>query len=285
MNSYVGISEAEAKHLHELISTLESDGSDSEMEEIDEDFDSSSSSEDEVVDTPGPSKRRRTQDADVPDFTWISDNNFVPLNHTFDHTNSGFHPSQNLTDDNILTYFQCFFTQELAEGQIDTLNLSQEMQTNQDIQGSTIGMKPSGRNKCIRKTMKWYKKVFFHLVDLAVTNSHAMYKVKTGSHMSLADFQLELIRQIIEKFLKEHRSKKYGRPCGDVPIRLVGRHFPKLIPAVPGGKKNLQRICHVCKHTELGPKRRKDTRYTCEECDVALCLIPCFEKYHTVKRF
>lgn len=62
--------------------------------------------------------------------------------------------------------------------------------------------------ECIRKTMKWYKKVFFHLVDLAVTNSHAMYKVKTGSHMSLADFQLELVRQIIEKFLKEHRSKR-----------------------------------------------------------------------------
>ncbi|KAF2899395.1 hypothetical protein ILUMI_06780 [Ignelater luminosus] len=96
MNSCVGISEAEAKHLHELIST--------------------SSSEDKVVDKPGPSKRRKTQDAVVPYFTWMSHNNFVPQNHTFDDTNSGFHPSQNLTAGNILTYFQCFFTQELAKG-------------------------------------------------------------------------------------------------------------------------------------------------------------------------
>ncbi|KAF2889830.1 hypothetical protein ILUMI_16342 [Ignelater luminosus] len=86
--------------------------------------------------------------------------------------------------------------------------------------------------------MKWQKKVFFHLFDLAVTNFHAMYKEKTGSHMSLADFQLELIKQIIEEFLKEHRSKKDGRSSGNVSIRLVGRRFPKLIPAVPGGKNN-----------------------------------------------
>ncbi|KAK9680279.1 Transposase IS4 [Popillia japonica] len=122
--------------------------------------------------------------------------------------------------------------------------------------------------ECIRKTIKWYKKIFFHLLDLAVTNSYAMYNVKTGNRISLADFQLELIRQIIEKIFKDERPRKPGRPSGDVPIRLVGRHFPKLIPAVPGGKQNSQRICHVCKHTELGPKRRKDTsseKVKCQE--------------------
>ncbi|KAK9701406.1 Transposase IS4 [Popillia japonica] len=86
--------------------------------------------------------------------------------------------------------------------------------------------------ECIRKTIKWYKKIFFHLPDLTVTNSHAMYKVKTGNRISLADFQLELIRQIIEKLFKDERPRKPGRPSGDVPIRLVARHFPKLIPAV-----------------------------------------------------
>ncbi|KAF2889831.1 hypothetical protein ILUMI_16343 [Ignelater luminosus] len=54
-------------------------------------------------------------DEDFPHFTWISNNNFVPQNHTFDNTNSGFHPARNLTDDNILTYFQWYFTQELPE--------------------------------------------------------------------------------------------------------------------------------------------------------------------------
>ncbi|KAK9700714.1 Transposase IS4 [Popillia japonica] len=83
--------------------------------------------------------------------------------------------------------------------------------------------------ECIRKTIKWYKKIFFHLLDLAVTNSYAMYNVKTGNRISLADFQLELIRQIIEKIFKDERPRKPGRPSGDVPIRLVGRHFPKLI--------------------------------------------------------
>ncbi|EFA01473.1 PiggyBac transposable element-derived protein 4-like Protein [Tribolium castaneum] len=140
--------------------------------------------------------------------------------------------------------------------------------------------------ECLRKTIKWYKKIFFHLVDLCMINAHAMYKVYTGNRTTLAHFQLEVIRQIVKKYAKIQKTSKKGRPSsGDNPLRLIGRHFPQKIPPVPGGKKTCQRICFVCKHTQRGVSRRRDTSYQCAECDKALCLIPCFEVYHTKQIF
>lgn len=140
--------------------------------------------------------------------------------------------------------------------------------------------------ECIRKSLKWYKKLFFHLVDLAVVNAHAMYKVKTGQHITLASFQLELIRQLIVKYQKEEKQPKGGRPSsGDIPNRLKGRYFPQLVPPVSGEKQNSQRICYVCKHSEIHPKKRRDSRYFCPHCNVGLCIVPCFELFHTLKKF
>jgi hypothetical protein len=35
--------------------------------------------------------------------------------------------------------------------------------------------------ECIRKTIKWYKKLFFHTVNLCLLNAHAFYLTKTGN--------------------------------------------------------------------------------------------------------
>lgn len=130
------------------------------------------------------------------------------------------------------------------------------------------------------------EEIFFHLIDLLLINAHAMYKAKTGKHISLADFQLELTRQLIDKYLQEEKNVKIGRPSAKAaPMRLISRHFPQLVPAVPGGKKNSQRMCVVCKHTEIGTKHRRDSRYQCVQCDVGLCITPCFEIYHSQETF
>ncbi|KAK9685413.1 hypothetical protein QE152_g38028 [Popillia japonica] len=77
--------------------------------------------------------------------------------------------------------------------------------------------------ECVRKSVeKWYKKLFFHLADLAVVYAHAMYKVKTGINISLADFQLERIRQLISTYQTSKIKSKGGRPsAGDIPSRLI----------------------------------------------------------------
>ncbi|RUM31930.1 MAG: hypothetical protein DSY42_02030 [Aquifex sp.] len=50
-------------------------------------------------------------------------------------------------------------------------------------------------------------------------------------------------------------------------------------------KKKVQKACRVCSHTTRRERKRSDTRYYCHECDVALCIEPCFEEYHTMLHF
>ena len=73
-------------------------------------------------------------------------------------------------------------------------------------------------------------------------------------------------------------------------LRLVKRHFPKLIPTT-GKKKTPQRACirFNCQQKKL-PKNnsrkrshnRHDTQYYCPDYNVALCLNNCFKAHHTL---
>lgn len=131
--------------------------------------------------------------------------------------------------------------------------------------------------ECVRKTIKWYKKIFFHLIDLSLLNAYSLYKTVTGNHIPIAQFQIELIRQIIEKYHTDRVTKP--RPSTkDQPSKLIDRHFPAEVPATQSGRL-ARRRCQLCKKNN----KRTDTRYMCIECDVGLCAAPCFKIYHTTK--
>lgn len=136
-----------------------------------------------------------------------------------------------------------------------------------------------------RKSLKWYKKVFQHLLDLTVRNAMILYKLKTDKNIPLEEFRLEIIRQIIAKFHLAKLKPKGGRPSVHAtPLRLTERHFPSIVP--PTEKKtNPTRVCNVCSQTELGQRKRRQSRYMCKECNVGLCVAPCFEVYHTKNKF
>lgn len=83
-----------------------------------------------------------------------------------------------------------------------------------------------------------------------------------------------------------HHLAMPGRHAADNPVRLTGRHFPRTLqPRENMKKKKVQKACHVCSHTTRRQKKRSDTRYYCHECDVALCIEPCFEDYHTLLHY
>lgn len=134
----------------------------------------------------------------------------------------------------------------------------------------------------VRKTIKWYKKVFFHLLDLAVLNSYQLYKTKTGENIPLSVFQLNLVKKIIEKYHTPLARTSGGRRAenAECDLRLTERHFPSHVPPTTY-KTNPSKRCVVCEKQ----KRRKETRYMCAICHAALCIVPCFELYHTKKNF
>ena len=126
--------------------------------------------------------------------------------------------------------------------------------------------------------MKWYKKLFFRLLDMAIYNAYILYKFVHNDTLQLSDFRLRLIKEICTKFAQE--TPVHGRPAINFHKRLVGKHF---ISSIKG--KGKQRRCYVCSNTTTKQKKHKRTRYECKECNVGLCIEPCFQEYHTNQYF
>lgn len=131
-----------------------------------------------------------------------------------------------------------------------------------------------------RKTMKWYKKLFFRLFYIFLVNSQIILNHKRQalqlSPLSLYDF---LHQASLDFSLPAPDRPPTVQPALILPARLTERHFPRLIP--PTQKQRPTRTCIVCRRRNV----RKETRYTCVDCNVCLCIIPCFESYHTQLEF
>lgn len=136
-----------------------------------------------------------------------------------------------------------------------------------------------------RKTLKAYKKVFFHLLHLCEVQAYILYKKNTDRPMLHRKFCAQLIKGLITSVDISNVSVpgKRGRTSLDAEniSRLTGRHFPIPIPPNEGAKRiNPTRKCKVCHKAGV----RKETRYMCSDCNCTpLCVHPCFEKYHCLK--
>lgn len=128
----------------------------------------------------------------------------------------------------------------------------------------------------IRKSVKWYKKYFFHLLDVSIWNAFCLFKMKKNEKYSMREFHLRLLKEIIKKYKKlDQNSSNRNNSTADHPLRLTEPHFPSYCKTVKT-KKTL-RNCVVCAKND----KRRRSRYQCENCDAGLCVVPCFKIYHT----
>lgn len=132
----------------------------------------------------------------------------------------------------------------------------------------------------LRKSLKWYKKLFFRLFYLLLTNAHIIYNYKRQT-VSLPTMTLYQFYQAVCSSLAEGIDFPIPNVTvaeGRFPLRITERHFPGLIP--PTSVNNFPtRRCVLC--TKRGT--RKQTRFYCFPCSVALCVSGCFEQYHTIE--
>ncbi|KAG8313655.1 hypothetical protein J6590_108673 [Homalodisca vitripennis] len=150
-------------------------------------------------------------------------------------------------------------------------------------------------NDSARKSKKWYRKLFFHSIDIVVLNTYNMFVIQQNKKSGFCDFRLNLIRQILET----HHTPREGRLVAAVPrvvpppaatrdqhpLCLTGRHFPRPLPTPEGQTRKTQKRCYVCSHSSSREKKRKDTTFECKECGVPLCIHPCLEHFHTKNKF
>jgi len=127
-----------------------------------------------------------------------------------------------------------------------------------------------------RRTFKHTTKFFFHLLDLTVLNSWILLS-SGGAKYTHRDFRLLLVRNLIEEAGKSQdrpTPRLVGRPSAATTNVLqlescYNKHWP--------AKSSTHLRCHRC--SSRG--QRKHTVYKCARCDVGLCVVPCFEEYHT----
>ncbi|CAH2100874.1 unnamed protein product [Euphydryas editha] len=140
-----------------------------------------------------------------------------------------------------------------------------------------------------RRSKKWWFRLFYFCIDLCIVNSFLLYTTNKRVHNPLFQlhFRLSLARGLINGYTSIKRSlesepqylkkkpkmsnnsqKKIGV---DKEIRLsnVGIHKHEKIET--------WRRCRMCS-TKTNNKRSK---IQCSTCKVALCVVPCFDLFHS----
>ena len=83
------------------------------------------------------------------------------------------------------------------------------------------------------RSLKWWKKIFWHLIDMAVVNSWIIFRTNNpGSSIDTQlKFRIELSRQLVQPLLDLRASPECppalqrGRRPLSVAKRLIGKHF------------------------------------------------------------
>ena len=141
-----------------------------------------------------------------------------------------------------------------------------------------------------RKSFKWWKKLFFHLHTLVMTNAYTLHKkALVNKQMKVIPLK-KFVQSVGDELCKEVRLQNITN--AEPTDRLTGRHFMEKIPPT-NHKENVQRKCKVCSKRAAYEKqhgltvtcKRKESTYQCKTCKVALCVVPCFEIYHTQTDF
>lgn len=133
---------------------------------------------------------------------------------------------------------------------------------------------------------KYYKKIFRYLLNQAVWNAFVVYQKKGGCAKHVG-FRMKLVERLVEVSGECKIAPKPPVRHSENVFRLQERHFPSFVTSAVSKKAYPVRKCVVChsKCMDNGKRVRRESRYECTECNVGLCVVPCFEMYHTRETF
>ena len=95
------------------------------------------------------------------------------------------------------------------------------------------------------RSVKWWKRVFFHLIDTTIVNAYILYSQSTQSSRKLThvNFRIELAKGLFQQAGEEIEALSIDPSLQSVsrseavppPLRMTGRHFPEKVPPTPSG--------------------------------------------------
>ena len=146
-------------------------------------------------------------------------------------------------------------------------------------------------NSILRRSHKWWRKLFIHLLNMVLLNSYILHKKYAQTKMSHENFTLRVISQWLQEGIEICNwtlPPLVSNKC-EGENRLSERHFPSHIPSSLGAKRSKpSRPCFVCAkipRVEGIAVSKKWSSFWCEECKKVLCIEFCFKTYHTVQDY
>lgn len=116
------------------------------------------------------------------------------------------------------------------------------------------------------KQLKWWKTLFIGVLEMTIANAHQIYQFRNRVFpLTQLRFRELLVAQLLETSMRDRQVYALHRERRIV----MGMHELS--------RGNGQKNCGYCS----SKKKRKKTSFYCKTCDVALCVTPCFYKYHT----
>ena len=130
---------------------------------------------------------------------------------------------------------------------------------------------------------------------MILLNAYILNKKYGNNKLSHDDYIHHIASYLIETSMGDctRLPQRTERPT-PMKMRLVEKHFICKIPQNPMCKTPPNPICKACNFSKneiakmgFEPKalHRRTTTYHCHKCQVALCVTPCFEIYHTVEDY
>ena len=130
----------------------------------------------------------------------------------------------------------------------------------------------------IRKSVKWWRKLFFWLFEVTIVNSYFLYCAHTATPCTHLQFRQSLVEALVSSHLaaapprpRLGRRRKRTQSSSER-FNLELGHFPK---------RGKMKECEYCSDATHGARKR--TSLYCKACPgkPSLCAESCFELYHT----
>lgn len=129
---------------------------------------------------------------------------------------------------------------------------------------------------CERKSLRWYKKIFVHILQMLVINAYHLHNmhnhVQGRRKMTMYDFRLKVLEELL--------TPPAGAPVHTPPRNALHRIVKSEERDERGGTKRKR-----CRECFKDGKKTKRTIYVCDGCPdkPGLCPEKCFDKFHLNK--
>ena len=148
----------------------------------------------------------------------------------------------------------------------------------------------------LQKSIKWWKKLFIHLLNMLFLNVHILnskYGCKKLDHQAHMEYIANYLitEGSVHCSLKRppvrcHSAQNDTQGAVAMPMDL---HLSQLIPRTDGSKRKPSRPCFACNRSwsDIWARRipKRCTGIWCGTCKKPLCITPCFKIFHTEENY